>query len=123
MGILTDLFVSRSPRPDAGTLSLLTEKGENNIIESLVPQHQPKWWIESLSKQGRKQVYRRKGWNEIEKGAKEVPEVMPTGQPYDEGQALKKGECGYPMGASHITMLIITTRMLCFVFLRNVPGH
>lgn len=50
--ILSDLHVSGSPWADAGVLSILTEKGESNIVVSLMPQCLTRWWLEVVSKQG-----------------------------------------------------------------------
>lgn len=50
--ILSDLHVSESPWADAGVLSMLTEKGESSIIESLMPQCLTRWWLEVVSRQG-----------------------------------------------------------------------
>lgn len=50
--ILSDLHVSGSPWADAGVLSMLTEKGESSIMESLMTQCLTRCWLEVVSKQG-----------------------------------------------------------------------
>ena len=73
--ILSDLHDSGSPWADAGVLSMLTEKGESSIMESLMTQCLTRCWLEVVSKQGQESGTQEK---EVESNRAETKSSLET---------------------------------------------